>query len=72
MLYDAVCPYISVHTAESLRQLNSEVLKHSPCSPDLVSSDCDLFFPLREAVRRRHFASNQDVKAAALVWSVAQ
>jgi hypothetical protein len=62
MLYDAVRPYIAVHTVESLRQLNSEALKHSPCSPDLASSDYDLFCPLRDDVRGRNFASDQDVK----------
>jgi hypothetical protein len=69
---DAVRPHIAVITAECLRQLNSEVLKHSPCSPDQASSDYDLFCPPRGAVTGRHVASLRDVKEALHVWLVAQ
>jgi hypothetical protein len=37
---------------------------------DLASSGCLLFGPRSEAVRRRHFARDQNVKEAAHAWLV--
>jgi hypothetical protein len=58
MLQDNARP----HTVESLRQLNLEALKHSPYCSGLAPSDCYLFGPLKDALRGRYFASDQEVK----------
>jgi histone-lysine N-methyltransferase SETMAR len=60
MLHDNAPP----HTVESISHLNCEMLKHPPCSPDLAPSDCQVFGPLKEALRGRRSSSDQDVKQA--------
>jgi hypothetical protein len=52
--------------------LNFEVLEHPPDSPDLAPSDYHLFGPLKDALRGRHFASDEDVKEVVHAWLVAQ
>ena len=72
LLYDNAHPHTATHTVEALQQLNFEVLEHPPYSPDLTPSDFHLFGPLKDALRGRHFASDQQVKEAVHVWLVTQ
>jgi hypothetical protein len=69
MLHDNASPHTATHSVESLRQLKFEVWKHPPYSLDLPP-DCRLFGPLKDALRGRHFASDQEVKKAVLALLV--
>lgn len=46
VLQDEVCPHTAFQTVYALRQLNFDVLKHLLYSPDLASSDYQVFGPL--------------------------
>lgn len=62
VLHDNAIPHIPIHTVESNRQLNFEVLKHPLFCPGLASSDYHLFHPLKDPLRDSDFANNQEVK----------
>jgi histone-lysine N-methyltransferase SETMAR len=68
LLHDSACPHTAAHTVETLRHLIFEVLEHPPYSPDLAPSDCHLFGPLKDALRGRHFASDQELKEVVHAW----
>ena len=53
---------IWVQTVETLQPLNFEMLEHHPYSPDLALSEFHLFGPLKDTLRGRHFASDEQVK----------
>jgi histone-lysine N-methyltransferase SETMAR len=57
------------HTAHlticTIRQLNWEVLEHPAYSPELAPSDFHLFGPLKNALRGRRFAADDEVKGGA-------
>jgi transposase len=72
LLHDNARPHTAAHTVETLRQLNFEVLKHPPYSSDLAPSDYHLFGPLKDALRGRHFASDQELKEVVHAWLVTQ
>jgi hypothetical protein len=42
--------------------LSFDVLKHLPYSPDLASSDYQVFGPPADAFRGRHYTSDQQLK----------
>jgi transposase len=44
------------------------MLPHPPYSPDLAPSDFHLFWPLKDALRGRHFRSDEEVKEAVHDW----
>jgi hypothetical protein len=46
LLQDDACPHTAVQTVDTLRQLNVDMLKHLPYSPDLASSDYQVIDPL--------------------------
>ena len=50
------------------RQLNWEVLEHPAYSPDLAPSGFHLFGPLKNALRDRRFAADDEVKEAVHDW----
>jgi histone-lysine N-methyltransferase SETMAR len=70
MFHDNIRPHTAAHTVESLRQMNSEVLKHPPYSPDLAPPDVHLFGPLKDALRGHWLASDHGVKAAVHAWLI--
>jgi hypothetical protein len=72
MLHNNAHLRTATHTIESLHQLNSEVLKHPPCIPDLASPHCCLFGPLRVSLRGHHVASDHEMKEIVYVWLVSQ
>jgi histone-lysine N-methyltransferase SETMAR len=49
-----------------------EVLPQTPYSSDLALSDFHLFWPLKDALRGRHFRSGEEVKEAAYDWLAQQ
>jgi hypothetical protein len=49
-----------------------QVLKHPPHNPDLLAPGYDLFGPLKDALRGRHFSIDQDVKEAVHAWLATQ
>jgi hypothetical protein len=66
ILHDAHL-HTAANNTESLYQLNFEVFKHPPDSNDLTPSE--LFGLLIDALRSRHFASDQEVKEVVHVTS---
>jgi histone-lysine N-methyltransferase SETMAR len=72
LLHDNAHLHTAAHTVETLCHLSFEVLKHPPYSPDLAPSDYHLFGPLKDALRGRHFASDQEVKGVVHAWLVTQ
>ena len=55
-------------TVETVRQLGFELLQHPPYSPDLAPSNYHIFDPLKEALCRRRFTSDEEVKEAVHTW----
>ena len=55
-------------TITTILQLNWEVLEHPAYSPDLAPSDFHLFGPLKNALRGRRFAADDEVKEAVHDW----
>jgi hypothetical protein len=43
LLQEDACPYTAVQTVDTLPQLNFDLLKHLPYSPDLASLDYQVF-----------------------------
>jgi len=71
-LHDSAHPHTAAHTLETLRQLKWEAMEHPAYSPNVAPSDFHLFGPLKEALRRRRFSCDDDVKAAVHQWLCAQ
>jgi histone-lysine N-methyltransferase SETMAR len=71
-LHDNVRPHTAAHTIERFRQLNFEVLKYPPYSPDMAPSDSHLFGPRTDALTGLHFASDKEVKEASHARLVTQ
>jgi len=61
-------PHTAAHTVDTLRALKFEVLKHSPYSPDLASSDFHLFGPMKEHLWGQKFADDNEVMEAVQSW----
>jgi hypothetical protein len=57
---------------KQIQDLKLEVLSHPPYSPDLAPSDFHLFWPLKDALRGRHFKSNEEEKEVVHDWLVQQ
>jgi histone-lysine N-methyltransferase SETMAR len=72
LLHDSARPHTAAHTVETLRHLNMDVLEHPPYSPYLAPSDYHFSGPLKDALRGRHFASDQELKEVVHAWLVTQ
>jgi hypothetical protein len=68
LLHDNARQHMAVHTVEKLRALKSEVMKHPPYSPDLASSDFNLFGPMKGHLRSPKFADDNEVMEAVQSW----
>jgi hypothetical protein len=62
LLHDSGGPHTAHITINAIGQPNSEVLEHSACSPELDPSDFHPFGPLKNALRGRRFADDDDMK----------
>lgn len=51
----------SIRSVIILEKLHWEILPHSPCSPDLLPCDFDLFGPLKQALGVSNFQNDNDV-----------
>ena len=60
------------HTVKQIQDLKLAVLLHTPYSPDLASSYFHLFWLLQDALRGRHFRSDDEVKQAVHSWLAQQ
>jgi len=65
--HDKARHHTAAATVETEQQLGFE-LQHAPYSPDLAPSDDHIFGPLKEALRGRRFASDEEVKEAVHTW----
>ena len=68
LLHDKARPHTAANTLETLKQLKWDAMEHPAYSPDLAPSDFHLFGPLKNALRRRRFSCDDDVKAAVHQW----
>jgi hypothetical protein len=59
-------------TTKQIRDLKLDVLPHPPYSPDLARSDFHLFWPLKDALRGRHFRPDEEVEEAVHDWLAQQ
>ena len=66
--HDNAHPHTAAATVQTVQQLGFELLQHPPYSPDLSPSDYHIFGPLKEALRGRRFASDEEVKEAVHTW----
>ena len=57
-----------MRTRERITLIGWTTLLHSPYSPDLVLSDCFLFGPMKEGLKGKHCASDEEVKTAVMKW----
>ena len=60
-------PHIARSTLATIQDLSFECLPHPPYSPDLASSDCHVFGPLKEAMRGKSLRSDEEVQHGARV-----
>jgi len=70
--HDNARPHTAAATVETVQQLGFELLQHPPYSPDLAPSDYHIFGPLKEALRGRRFASDEEVSGAHLASRAAE
>lgn len=68
LLRDNACPHSVAANVEAIKQLKFGLLPHLPYRPDLAPSDYHIFEPLKEALRGRRFASDDEVKDAVHTW----
>jgi histone-lysine N-methyltransferase SETMAR len=62
LLHDNARPHTSLLTREATATMEWIVLLHPPYSPDLAPSDFHLFDPLKDALRGRRFADDDELK----------
>jgi histone-lysine N-methyltransferase SETMAR len=62
LLHDNARPHISLRTREAIATVGWTVLPHPPYSPGLAPSDFHLFGPLKDALRGRRFADDDELK----------
>jgi len=63
------CPaHRTLATQKKLAYLGFKWLDHLPYSPDLASSDYNLFPGLKQQLKGRHFSSDAEVIAAVETW----
>jgi hypothetical protein len=69
LLYSNARPYLAAINVEAIRQLKFEPPPPpAQNSPDLAQFDYHMFSPLKEAFRRRRFASNDKVLDVVHTW----
>jgi hypothetical protein len=65
--YDVARQHIAArHTVKQIQNIELDVLFHSPFSLHLALVDFHIFWTRKDALRRRHFRSDEEVKKTAL------
>jgi histone-lysine N-methyltransferase SETMAR len=62
LLHDNARPHTSLLTREATATMGWAVPPHPPYSPDLEPSDFHLYGPLKDALRGRRFADDDELK----------
>jgi len=70
--HDSARPHMTAATIETIRKLKLGLLPHPAHSPDLAPSDYHIFRLLKNALRGRHFANDEEVKDVVYTWLHAQ
>jgi histone-lysine N-methyltransferase SETMAR len=70
--HDNARPHTSNQTQQTIDNLNFTIVPHPPYSPDLAPSDFHLFPKLKEHLKGQRYTSDEEVKAAVLLWCRSQ
>jgi histone-lysine N-methyltransferase SETMAR len=62
LLHDNARPHTSLRTCEAVAKMGRTILSLPAHSPDLAPSDCHLFGPVKDVLRRRYFADDSELK----------
>jgi hypothetical protein len=62
LFHDNALPHTHLRTREAIAKLRWTVLPHSAQSPDLAPSSYHLFGAVKNALRGRHFADDNELK----------
>ena len=68
LLHDNARPHTARARIDVLKTLKSEVLSHSPYSPDLAPSDFHFFPHLKRDLKGTRFTSDDEAKQAVMSW----
>ena len=68
LLHNNACLHTAHLTINTIQKLNCEVLKHPAHSPDLAPSNFHLFELLKNTLRGRRFADDDEAKRAVHEW----
>jgi hypothetical protein len=69
LLHDNARPHTSLRTSEAVARMGWTVLSHPAHSLQLAPSDCQLFGPVKDALRGRHFADDSELQKLFLMCS---
>jgi hypothetical protein len=61
LLHDNARPHTNWRTREAIAKMGWTALPHPAHSPDMAPSDYDLFGPVKDALRGRHFADDNEL-----------
>ncbi|GFR83317.1 histone-lysine N-methyltransferase SETMAR [Elysia marginata] len=68
LLHDNARTHTSIKTMEAIASFCWTTLPHPSYSPDLASPDYHLFGPMQQALRRKHYENDEEVKSAVRTW----
>ena len=66
LLQDNAQPHISIKTKKTITSFRWTALLYLPYSPDLAPSDDHIFAPMKEGLRGKHYAHDEEVKTAVM------
>jgi hypothetical protein len=62
LLHDNAQPHTTLRTRQAKAKMTRTVLPRPAHSSDLAPSDCGLFGPVKDELRGRHFANDNELK----------
>jgi hypothetical protein len=66
--HDNARPHTARATQERIQELQWELLEYPPYSPNLAPNYFDLFGPLKDHLRGKRFAEDEEVETEVLKW----